>query len=331
MRNLILAMLCALTTMSFLGSCSKDTSTPIRIQMNWFPEPQFGGIYTAQAKGYFEDAGLDVKLLKGGPSVPAPQMVASGNVEFAVVSAPQLITLRSQGGAATGVFATFQKYPRGILVHADSPYQELKAFWKSDSKLMAEDGLAYIKWLKNRYGQPSVLFVPYAGSLAPFISRTVQGMQCFATAEPVQLKVQGVETRVFYLADEGYNPYVAVIAVNDDVLKKRPEMVKKFVNAIRRGWSTYLADPAETNALLLELNPDLSREVLDLASAELGRLVESDTTRANAPGWMTAERWNTLLGQLVELDELSSAGREKVGEVFINLPLEGGSQASASK
>ena len=321
MRNPFLAIIMLLPLVVGLGSCSEKGSESIRIQMNWFPEPQFGGIYAADANGYFKEAGLDVTLLKGGPSVPAPQMVARGQVEFAVVSGPQLITLRSQGGSVTGVFGTFQKYPRGVLVRADSAFDTLESFWKSDSSFMAQDGLAYIKWLRKLYGDPGVSFVPYAGALAPFLSGAVQGMQCFAMAEPLQLKADGIDTRVFYLADEGYNPYVSVIAVNDDVLKSRPEMVEKFVNAVRRGWDAYLASPDETNARLLELNPDLSEKVLGLAGPLLRELVESDVTRNHAPGWMTEERWTTLIDQLVELDEVDGDAREKAGRVFFNPPL----------
>ena len=130
------------------GSAPTSSAEKVRVQLNWFPEPEFGGLYAAQANGFFADEGLDVELLKGGPDVPAPQMLASGRVEFAVVAAPQLMTLRARGGNATAVFATFQKYPRGILVRADAGYEDLESFWKSDGKVMAQDGLAFIKWLK---------------------------------------------------------------------------------------------------------------------------------------------------------------------------------------
>lgn len=308
------------------GSSPTSSVEKVRVQLNWFPEPEFGGLYAAQARGFFADEGLDVELLKGGPDVPAPQMVASGSVEFAVVAAPQLMTLRARGGNATAVFSTFQKYPRGILVRADGGYEDLESFWKSDGKLMAQDGLAFIKWLKKKYGKPELSFVPYGGSLAPFISNSVQGMQCFATAEPVQLEMDGVQTRVFLLADEGYNPYVALIAVNDKVLEERPEMVNRFVKALRRGWDAYLATPEKTNALIKSLNPDLKSKVLELATVRLADFVQSDVTREHAPGWMVEERWETLGKQLVELGELTEDERKSVGSPYINPPLEKNSE-----
>jgi len=300
---------------------AKPGDTKVRVQLNWFPEPEFGGLYEAKRRGLFETAGLDVEFLKGGPDVPAPQMVASGRVEFAIVSGPQLLTLRSQGGAITGVFSTFQKYPRGIAVHENSKYETLEQLWKSSATVMGQDGLAFMKWLNLKFGGQELAFVPYSGSLAPFISGKVDAMQCFATAEQVQLEIDGIPSRVFLVADTGYDPYVTVIAVNDSVLKENPEMVSSFVSALREGWRSYLDAPEKTNELLHELNPDMTPAVLKLSSSRLGRFVESDLTQRKSIGWMELRRWNTLASQLVELGELSEDDPEKAGTVFFNPPI----------
>src|SRR5262249_37177482 len=55
----------------------------VSLQLNWLPEPEFGGIYAAQQAGIFAKHGLDVTILKGGPDVPAVPMAVSGKVEFA--------------------------------------------------------------------------------------------------------------------------------------------------------------------------------------------------------------------------------------------------------
>lgn len=301
---------------------SKGKKTKVRVQLNWFPESEFGGLYEAKRLGLFDDAGIDVELLKGGADVPAPQMAASGRVEFALVSGPQLLTLRSQGGGITGVFATFQKYPRAILVRDGSKYKSIEELWKSKATVLAQDGLAYIKWLNQEFGGKDLSFAPYTGSMAPFISGKVEAMQCFATAEPVQLEIDGVPNRVFLVADTGYNPYLSVIAVNDSFLKDNPEVVNKFVDVVREGWKSYLFAPKKTNDLLRSLNSDLKVGVLRLSSSFLPGFIKSDTTAKNALGWMDEERWSTLGSQLVKLGELTQEGVEKAGKVFMNPPVD---------
>ena len=303
------------------SSQSRSGLTRVRVQLNWFPEPEFGGLYAAQQLNLFRNAGLDVQLIKGGPSVPGSQMVAQGTVEFAVIAGPQLVTLRAKGGGATAVFATFQKYPRAIIVHNPSPYKTLQQLWESDAKIMGHYGLAFMQWLEHCYGKPKATFVPYSGSMAPFIADRAQAMQCFATAEPLQLEIKGIATRTFLIADTNYNPYVGVIAVNDRFLKQHPEMVTRFVTALREGWRHYLDSPARTNELLGKLNTDMTGPLMERAAGVLPGFLESETTRRQALGWMEAQRWETLATKMVELGELTPKGKAKAGTLFYNPPL----------
>ena len=293
----------------------------VRVQLNWFPESEFGGLYEAQQKRLFEKAGLKVELLKGGPSVPAAQMVASGQVDFAVVSGPQLLTLRSQGAKVTGIFSTFQRNPRGVVVPKDSVHKSLEELWKSKATVMGENGLEFISWLNKKYGGKQLSFVPYSGSLAPLISHKVDAMQCFATAEPIQLELAGMPNTVFLVADTGYDPYVTVIAVNDRFLKEHPNYVNNFTTALRQGWHDYLNNPAKTNSYMHRLNPDMPMEVLKKSSAMLPSYVESKETNQNAIGWMTAERWGQLQQQLVDLGHLDNKTTTNIGTPFFNPPI----------
>lgn len=314
----------ALLLTAFLG-CGDSGTTPesdgarrVTVQLNWFPEPEFGGFYAAKERGIFEQAGFDVQLIKGGADVPAPQLVASGNVDFAVVSAPQLVTIRARGGRATGVFASFQISPRSLLVKRESPYQTLQELWESDATIMAQDGLVFIRWLNSVYDGSKLSFIPYAGSTALFVDGKADGMQCFATAEPVQLEVDGLMTRVFVVGETGYNPYDGVLAVNDGLLEAEPEMVARFVEAVRQGWDSYLADPDPINDVIAELNPDLKSNVLRIAASKLPGFVRSANTEAHGLGWMSDERWGDLVKQLESLGEITSEDAGRLGRIHVN-------------
>ena len=321
MRSMAVIVACTVMGCDSGTGDSDQNTTQVKVQLNWFPESEFGGLYEASLSGEFLKSGLEVELLKGGPSVPAAQMVASGQVEFAVVSAPQLMTLRSQGGPVTAVFSTFQKNPRGIVVRMDSPYSSLEDLWKSSATVMGENGLEFMKWLNREYTGKDLAFVPYTGSLVPFIEKKVDAMQCFATAEPVQLEIDGVPNTVFIVADTGYNPYETVIAVNDDFLKDHPEQVDAFVVALRKGWNAYLDSPRKTNQHMHSLNPDMTMNVLEISCSLLANYVQSDVTARKDIGWMTQERWDQLGKQLTLIDILTEDSVKKIGTPFINPPL----------
>ena len=91
-----------------------DGARRVTVQLNWFPEPEFGGFYAAKERGIFEQAGFDVELIKGGADVPAPQLVASGNVDFAVVSAPQAVVTSAAPLLARGAAGLQFCLPRAV-------------------------------------------------------------------------------------------------------------------------------------------------------------------------------------------------------------------------
>ena len=317
------ATLVAATALPVACDTADDATTTagprrLRLQLNWFPEPEFGGLYAAAATGGFERRGLDVTLLPGGADVPGPQLLAAGQVDAAIVSASQLVTLRASGGRIVAVHAGFQKAPRAIVVRREAPYTTLAEVWAADGKFMAGDGLPYLEWLKRTLGPSRLVIVPYTGSLAPFLADEVVAMQAFATAEPVQLEADGVATRVFLVADTGFDPYDVVLAVREEMLEKEPEVVARLVEAVSEGWDAYLANPDPVNETIATLNPDFTTRTLELASSKLSAFVRSDVTEAHRIGWMTDERWATLVDQLVELGEIDAAARDRLGRLFAN-------------
>ena len=62
---------CATVLAAFLcvfacdGGDAATGATKIRLQLNWVPEPEFGGIYAAAQDGLFKAQGLDVEIIKG--------------------------------------------------------------------------------------------------------------------------------------------------------------------------------------------------------------------------------------------------------------------------
>ncbi|MEO0054669.1 MAG: hypothetical protein RLZZ50_616, partial [Verrucomicrobiota bacterium] len=76
-----------------LSACGKKAPAPddgsgapavtkITVQLDWFPEPEHGGLFQAQAKGWFREAGLDVTLVPGGPNALVNQRVGTGQAQI---------------------------------------------------------------------------------------------------------------------------------------------------------------------------------------------------------------------------------------------------------
>ena len=51
--------------------------TKVRLALNWFPEPEFGGFYEGALGGHYKSAGFDVEILPGGPGAPSLELLSA--------------------------------------------------------------------------------------------------------------------------------------------------------------------------------------------------------------------------------------------------------------
>ena len=307
--SLALVALFALLVVVLLG-CSKAPdpagAARIKLALNWVPEPEFGGFYAARDGGAYKKAGLDVEIQGGGAGVPVVQMVAAGQADFGVVGADEVLTARDRGADVIPIFAVYQTSPQGLMVHASRGAKSIPDVLASGT-LALEPGLPYAAFLKKKHGFDKAKIVPYDGGVARFVADKDFAQQCFVTSEPIAAKQKGSDPQVFLVADEGFNPYIAVVITRRALFKEQPDRVRAFARATQEGWRAYLDDPAAANAAMGKLNASMSAETFAAAAAAQRPLIETDETKKRGLGTMTRARWDTLAKQLVELGVLAKA------------------------
>ena len=289
----------------------------IRLQLNWVPEPEFGGIYAAIQDGLYRDAGLDVEVIKGSAQVPSAQRVAQGACETAIVSGDEILTLRRKGGSLTGIFAIFQRNPTGFLMHEANPIRTLEDLWRSDSTVALDPGLPFVKILDAKYGGERLKRVPATGALATFLATPSFVQQCFISAEPVEVRLRGVKARVLGL-EPVYNPYTAVIAAHGPWLAANRDAATRFAQATSEGWARYQKDPAKYNPGISSQNPAMSLEAMNVAAE-----IQRDLVDASPIGRMTQSRWDELAEQLHSIGVISDASAAGAFEDLFAGPVPG--------
>jgi NitT/TauT family transport system substrate-binding protein len=282
-----------------------STSKPLTLALNWKAEPQFGGFYAAEES--FKAKNLKVVIQEGGSGTPTLQMLLAGKVEYAIVSADEIVISHDRGQkSVVGLFAVYQKNPQAIMVHQKNPAKNISELLKSDGRLLWQEGLPYAQFLIKKYGPLKIKTSPYTGGIGSFAADTKISQQCFATSEPLLAEKQGIKTKVFFIADSGYNPYTTVLATTRERLKTHPEEVKKIVQSIREGWQNYLKDPLPTHQKISTLNPAMNAQVLADGAKAQKELIQTPETKENGLGLMRLERWQTLVGQLADLHVIKS-------------------------
>ncbi|MGZ3775055.1 MAG: ABC transporter substrate-binding protein [Pseudobdellovibrionaceae bacterium] len=287
---------------SFLLLSRFAYSANITLALNWKAEPEFGGFYTAALQGIYKKYGLDVKIQEGGSGTPTIQMLANDKVDFAIVSADEIILSQDKNkqNKVKALFAVYQTAPYIIMTHAEKKFKNLNEVFTSAGTLSVQSGLPYYQFLVSKFGKANIKpkIVPYLGGVSHFLNDPNFSQQGFITSEPISAEKSGAKTKSFLVADEGFNPYVVVVATTEATMKKNPKLVREFVTAVREGWEQYLKAPQSTNEFMATLNKSLDLETFKKSADVQKPLIEIHGEKLGA---MTKNRWQQLLDQMKSL------------------------------
>jgi len=300
-----------------LSGCQPEhVETPtLTLQLNWFPEVEHGGFYAAEVHGYFEEEGLTVEILGGGPNVPVVQSLDSRRVDFAVTNADRLVFAHDAGVELVALMAPMQNSPRCIMVHREAGITSLEQL--QDVTLAVGSGPAFYKYMAHHLPLKNVETVAYPGSVATFLNNPRFTQQAYVFSEPYLAQQQGANPVSLMVSELGYNPYASLLVARRADVAAKPEVMHRVVRAVARGWQHYLAEPDETNQLIQQLNPDMNAGVLKYGVQEIVKLCEPPDSANSTFGAMTNERWQTLVEQLAEIG-LVEPSNLAAGKMFTN-------------
>jgi NitT/TauT family transport system substrate-binding protein len=93
----------------------------VQLQLQWAPQAQFAGYFAAQEQGFYEDQGLAVEILDGGPDV-IPQQVGSAadGPEFTISWVPKVLEARAADSDLVDIAQIFQRSGTLSVSWADS-------------------------------------------------------------------------------------------------------------------------------------------------------------------------------------------------------------------
>jgi len=86
-----------------------ETTTPVKLQLQWFTQAQFAGYFAAVDQGFYADQCLDVSILEGGVDIVPQQQLADGAVDFALSWVPKALASREAGADIVDIAQIFQR------------------------------------------------------------------------------------------------------------------------------------------------------------------------------------------------------------------------------
>ena len=103
------------------GDEALDGPVAVDFQLQWVPQAQFAGYFAAKDLGMYEEAGLDVTFLDGGPDIAPQQVVADpSGPEFGEGWVPKVLVAREEGADLVNIAQVFQRSGAVEVSFADS-------------------------------------------------------------------------------------------------------------------------------------------------------------------------------------------------------------------
>ncbi len=294
--TLAVVLLALASSAAACGGGGDKPLAKVTLQLNWLHEAEFAGYYVAQAKGFYEDQGLEVTILEGGPSQPARERVMNGEATFAVTSFAEQRDLVTAGKPSVAVMAAFQIPPLTIFSLRDSNIRDPRDLVSRKVGVTTDYWRKVLEQTLTAAGvdPKEVTEVKVeVGDLQKLYDGTVDAWLGYAQDEPIRATIAGHQVNNIFPADFGIGGYEGLVIATQSTIDTSPDMVRAFVKASEDGWRYAIENPDEAAQILTTWAEDTSVDFQKLAVRAVAPLVDTPQVPI---GWIDALRWQQMMG-----------------------------------
>lgn len=290
-----------------LGACAPKPLTPFTVVLDYVPNTNHAGIYLAKAKGYYEKAGLDVRIVQPSDEGTAA-LIALGQGDVGI-SFQEDVTYARTADEPLPIVAI-----AAILQHNTSGFAALKE--KGIRSPADFGGKTYVGW-----GSPSetaiVRYLAEKAGVDPDSIKIVTSSENFINLPKDQVDFSWIfygwagmeaETRdmdLDYLPlndlDPAFDFYTPVIIASEDMIAQKKDVLRAFLDATAKGYSDCVQDPGDAAKIFCAEVPEYDLTFIT-RSLEYLRPYFMDTVLDSGPKWgpMKRDIWENYAGFMLE-------------------------------
>lgn len=268
----------------------------VRLALDWTPNTNHTGFFVARSKGWYDEAGIDLRILPYASATPET-LLAAHQADCGISFQDSLTFAVAAGADIVSVAAILQKTASAIGVLADGPIQRPRDL----------DGKTYAGFGYPNEAPTLKAVITADGGTGDFTSAMLDAAAYealynkkadftipFTAWEGVEAGLRGIKLRYFQFADYGFPEfYQVVLACDRQWLEKDPEAARRFVTATVKGFQFAADQPDDAAAILVTENPGVFDANKELPAASQRFLAEGrylvDAT--GTFGTQTLQRW----------------------------------------
>jgi len=244
MKILYRFLLSLLACLMLAAACTPAPASPsgqmtdVSLPLGYIPNIQFAPLYVALDKGYYRDAGVNLKL-DYSYETDAVALVGANKLQFAVVSGEQVLLGRAQGLPIVYVMAWYKDYPvgimapknKGIRLPADLANKKIAVPMLSGASYIGLRALLEAGQVKQ---SDTTLDVIGFNQVEALSAGREDAAVIYVANEPIEMQSKGMDVDVIRVADHMQLVSNGIIT-NEETLKNNPDLVKRMVQATMKG------------------------------------------------------------------------------------------------
>ena len=236
---------------TFCGSKAQAQDETIVFTPQWTAQAQFAGYYVAEAKGFYREAGVKVKIEHPSATQPAMSRLRKNECQATTLQLCQAMEIIDDGIPLVNILQTSMNNAMVIVsARGVDPLTQKGAkvgVWSVGFGQLAicmsiKDHLNY-EWI--RFAQNINLFL--AGALDATLAMSYNEYY-----QLVQAGIEMTDKNVYRFRDHGYNVQEDGVYIPRDYYEKHRDQAKKFAEASRKGWEWAAEHPEEALDIVMQ-------------------------------------------------------------------------------
>jgi len=251
------------------GSETGDTAAQVQdatLVLDFIPGAVHAGIYEAVEKGYYEDNGINLKIIEPTSTADTLKLIDAGKADFGIADGIDLATQISEGRQAQGIMAIAQRPPGGLITLEEEGITDPKQL---EGQTVGVTGVpsdnAILDTIMADAGGSSdevnVVTIGFNG-VQSLESGKVKAFTGFIPADGVQVEADGYKTKSFPLDENGGPSYPGLVVFStESKIGEDPDLMQGFVDATIKGYQDALSDPAAAIDALISQTQGIDKKL----------------------------------------------------------------------
>ena len=258
MKQVVYIVLCAMMVATAQAQKQKSVAKATDSQdetivftPQWTAQAQFAGYYVAEAKGFYREAGVNVKIKHPTSTQPAMSRLRNNQSQATTLQLCQAMEIVDDGIPLVNILQTSMNNAMVIVsARGRNPLKQKGA--KVGIWSVGFGQLAICMSIKDHLDYQWILF---AQTINLFLSGALDAMLAMSYNEYYQLVQAGYEVtdkNIYRFCDHGYNVQEDGVYMLRDYYEKHKDQARRFAQASRKGWEWAAQHPEEALDIVME-------------------------------------------------------------------------------